>query len=323
MNIIAGIDIGGTKCAISFAEYSDDIQILQRIAFPMPDSEPDAVLNLFAGHIREAINRHEGWKLMAVGVSCGGPLDSRTGVIISPPNLAKWRNVECVKTLENMLQVPAALQNDADACALAEWKWGAGKGCSNMVFLTFGTGMGAGIILNNALYSGSTGIAGEVGHLRLADTGPIGHNKAGSFEGFCSGGGIANLGRIEAEKAIRNGQPPMFCKSHEDLSSITAKSIADAMEKGDALAVEIYNTVGRYLGRGLAILIDILNPERIVLGSIYVRQKHTLEAPMREQIAKEALSSSASSCLILPAGLGEQIGDYASLCVGFSLIPHK
>ena len=320
MDIIAGIDIGGTKYAVSFAEYRKDIEILERIAFPMPYSDPNSILSHFAACIRETVSSHKGWNLLAVGITCGGPLDSGREVIISPPNLPKWRNVECVRILRDLLNVPAAMQNDADACALAEWKWGAGRGCSNMVFLTFGTGMGSGLILNNSLYSGSSGLAGEVGHLRLAEDGPEGHGKAGSFEGFCSGGGIARLGRMEAEKAIEKGNPPLFCQRPEDLPHITAKSIAEAVKRGDALAREIYTTVGSYLGRGLSVIIDILNPERIILGGIYMRDQNLLEAPMREEIAKEALPSSVSTCLILPAGLGERIGDFASLCVGLGAV---
>jgi glucokinase len=318
MDIIAGIDIGGTKCAVAFAEYSDDPCILDRVAFPTPDVEPYAALDFFAGVISETVQRYQGWNLCALGVACGGPLDAKRGLILSPPNLPKWRNVDCTGALQKILKVPAALQNDADACALAEWKWGAGRGCSNMIFLTFGTGMGAGFILNGRLYSGATNLAGEVGHLRLARDGPEGHGKAGSFEGFCSGGGIARLGRIEAEKAIKNGAPPLFCPGSENLPGVSAKTIAVAMDQGDPLAAAIYHTVGTYLGRGLAVLIDTLNPERIILGGIYGRQRDVLEAPMRREIAREALSVSASSCRILPAALGEQIGDFASVCVGFN-----
>ena len=111
----------------------------------------------------------------AVGISCGGPLDSKKGLILSPPNLPGWDNVPVTKLLSEALQVPAFLQNDADACAIAEWRFGAGQGCENMVFLTFGTGLGAGLILNGKLYQGASGMAGEVGHLRLFDNGHIGY----------------------------------------------------------------------------------------------------------------------------------------------------
>lgn len=193
---------------------------------------------------------------------------------------------------------------------------GAGKGCQNMIFLTFGTGMGAGLILNGRLYSGTNNLAGEVGHIRLAEEGPVGYGKGGSFEGFCSGGGIADLGRKRAGEALDAGKPPLFCPGREDLPRISAKSIAEAMEQGDALAAEIFDTVGEYLGRGISLLVDILNPERIIIGSIYARQREALEKRMLEVVEAEALRASTRVCRILPASLGEQIGDYAAVSVG-------
>lgn len=159
-------------------------------------------------------------------------------------------------------------------------------------------------------------MAGEVGHIRLCEDGPTGYGKQGSFEGFCSGGGIADLGKREARRAVAEGNPPMFCKDLSQLEGITAKKIAEALEEGDPLARDIYQTVGKYLGRGIAILIDILNPEVIVIGSIYGRQKEFLESVMEDEIRKEALMGPAAACRIVPAGLGEMIGDYAALSVG-------
>ena len=145
--------------------------------------------------------------MQAIGVSCGGPLNSRTGVVQSPPNLPGWDDVPIVKILEDAFGIPAFLQNDANACALVEWKYGAGRGCENMVFLTMGTGMGAGVIADGRLLRGARDMAGEVGHLRLEKDGPVGYGKAGSFEGFTSGGGIARLAaglRREWEKEGRS-----------------------------------------------------------------------------------------------------------------------
>ena len=185
-----------------------------------------------------------------------------------------------------------------------------------MIFLTFGTGMGAGLILNGALYSGTTGMAGEVGHMRLDHDGPYGYGKYGSFEGFCSGGGIANLGRMKAKEAITAGNPPMFAANESELENITTKDIAEAMAQGDLLAKEIFDIVGSYLGRGLSVLIDVLNPEVIVIGSIYGRQKDALDPKMYEMLAQEALPVSRKACRITAAGLGEKIGDYAAVTVG-------
>lgn len=317
MQVVTGIDIGGTKCAISFACFEGEkIKFLDKIRMDTEREDFSRAVKEFIRAIGLKLKENPKWRLCSIGISCGGPLDARNGLILSPPNLPKWERADIFTPLKRAFGVPVMIQNDADACALAEWRMGAGKGCQNMIFLTFGTGMGAGLILNGRLYSGANNLAGEVGHIRLAKEGPVGYGKDGSFEGFCSGGGIADLGRKRAGKALDAGNPPLFCREKEELSRISAKSIAEAMEQGDPLAAEIYDTVGEYLGRGISILIDILNPERIVIGSIYARQKETLEKRMLEVIREEALKVSAEACRILPASLGEQIGDYAAVSVG-------
>ncbi len=220
-----------------------------------------------------------------------------------------------VEELQKALGCPAFLQNDANACALAEWRLGAGIGTRNMVFLTFGTGMGAGLILNGNLYEGTSDLGGEVGHIRLAEDGPEGYGKAGSFEGFCSGGGIARLARAEAAKWLAAGRAVSFCSDESGVDSITTKAVGDAAEAGDLLAREVLATTVRYLGRGLALLMDILNPQRIVIGSIFIRCRRFLQPSMDAEIAREALPGAAAVCEVVPAKLGESIGDYASLSV--------
>lgn len=179
-----------------------------------------------------------------------------------------------------------------------------------MIFLTFGTGLGAGLILDGKLYSGTNDNAGEVGHIRLEDDGPEGYNKKGSFEGFCSGGGIAKLGEIYTEKAIKNGIVPSFAGG-----KISAKTIAEAADNGDETAIEIYKVCGEKLGKGLAVLIDILNPERIVIGSIFARSENLLWQYAKEVIDNEALTVSASVCEVVPATFGDKVGDYAAIGV--------
>lgn len=317
MQVVVGIDIGGTKCAVSFArQHSDDIIFLDKVRMETETEDFDRAMESFIEIIRERFRRNPDWKLTSIGISCGGPLDAGKGLILSPPNLPRWDRADVYTPLKKAFGVPVMLQNDADACALAEWSMGAGKGCKNMIFLTFGTGMGAGLILNNELYSGTTSMAGEVGHIRMEKEGPFGYGKYGSFEGFCSGGGIAKLGRMMAEEALREGRTPLFCQSEAELDSISCKSIAEALEQGDGLAAEIFDIVGNYLGRGLSVLIDILNPEMIVIGSIYARQKNVLDKKMREALEQEALPVSRKACRIVPASLGELIGDYAAVSVG-------
>jgi glucokinase len=242
-------------------------------------------------------------------------LDSRLGLIQSPPNLPDWDNVPILQMLREAFGIPCALCNDANACALAEYRFGAGKGCESMVFLTFGTGMGAGLILGGKLYVGANDNAGEVGHVRLAPDGPVGYYKKGSFEGFCSGGGLAQLGAMYAKDALERGIPCSFCKSEDELDQITAKALAKAADAGDEVALAVWEKCGEMLGHGLAVLVDIINPERIVIGSIYARSGHLLRKSMEKVLAAEALPASFAACEIVPAALTESVGDTAALCV--------
>ena len=192
---------------------------------------------------------------------------------------------------------------------------GAGKGTSNMIFLTFGTGMGGGLILNGRLYSGTNDLGGEVGHMRLAKTGPVGFGKAGSFEGFCSGGGIAQLARSIVTDYLKNKRKVDFCPTLEMVRSLDAKMVAQAALAGDTVAKEIIRISAEYLGQGLAILIDVLNPECIVIGSIYARNEMLFKPVIEKVLRQEAIPSSFEVCRIVPAQLGDSIGDYAALCV--------
>lgn len=315
MKNLIGIDIGGTKCAVSVATYANEkLDIIDRQTFPTLKTPNDTIIELI-NLIKTSMTKHNLKLIDSIGISCGGPLNSHSGVILSPPNLPDWDEISIVQIFKDAFKVPVFLQNDANACALAEWRWGAGVGTKNMIFLTFGTGLGAGLILNGRLYSGTNDMAGEIGHIRLASDGPYGYGKYGSFEGFCSGGGIANLARIVIRKHIEDGNPPAFCPTMEAVDKITAQDVGLAANSGDEVALNIFKTVGEKLGQGLAMIIDLLNPELIVIGSIYGRQKHLLEPIMMGVLKRESLSLSLNICDIKPAGLGEKVGDYASLSV--------
>ena len=309
--IILGFDIGGTKCAVVTAEWDgSNIKLLGKEKCNTdlnlaPSKMIDRLIKMADGILED--------KPDFIGISCGGPLDSKKGVIMSPPNLPGWDNVHISEQIEEHYGVPAKLQNDANACAVAEWKFGAGKGVKNMVFLTFGTGLGAGLILDGKLYSGTNDNAGEVGHIRLDKFGPVGYGKAGSFEGFCSGGGIAQLGYIKALENAQMGRYPMYFKKGFSQADVTAKTIANAADAGDETAIEVYNICGEYLGQGLSVIIDMLNPDAIVIGSIFARSHNLLWESAKRVIEKEALALSANCCKVVPAELGEQIGDYAAV----------
>ncbi len=323
MKYSLGVDIGGTKCAVILGKGTLDCIdgfIIDKTAFPTCVSRGwQQVVAEIISKADELLCRNnvDNSQLIGVGVSCGGPLDSKKGVINCPPNLPDWDNVPIVKILSEHFGVRCVLHNDANACAVAEWRFGAGRGYSNVVFLTFGTGMGAGLILDGKLYSGTNDGAGEVGHVRLSNDGPMGYGKRGSFEGFCSGGGIRNLAVLMAEKHLRNGGKSMLFEDEKNLESITAKSVAEAMYKGDEFALSVYEKCAEKLGEGLSVLIDILNPEAIIIGSIFERNQDFFLPRIKAVIEREALPCNSSVCEILPAQLGDSIGDYAALGVLF------
>lgn len=316
---LLGIDIGGTKCAVIYGIDTDgELRIADKVKFATTDVDSTVAAILVelkamcSKHGLDASNTH------GVGISCGGPLDSRNGVVMSPPNLPGWDNIPIVRLVEEAVGIPAALQNDANACALAEWRYGAGRGSRNMIFLTFGTGMGAGLVLDGKLYSGTNDNAGEAGHIRLSEFGPVGYGKAGSFEGFASGGGIAQLAASAVKEKLMMGQKVSWCPDG-DLQSITARTVAEAAAAGDGLAVGVYRTSATYLGRALAVLIDIINPEVIVIGSIFVRAESLIRPFMQEAIDRDALPAAAAVCKVKPAELGEATGDFASLSIAASI----
>lgn len=297
---VVGLDIGGTKCAVSVLR-GDAVSEVAR--FATRDFEPAWT------EITAAIAAHRDAALTPrFGISCGGPLDARTGTILAPPNLpASWHGVPIVARLTHAFGGDAFLMNDANACALAEWHFGAGRGTQHMIFLTSGTGMGSGLILNGRLYEGATGDAGEIGHVRLRAEGPVGFGKAGSVEGFTSGGGIARL--ASAMLAGRNVQPAWF---QPDIP-LTTKQIALAAETGDPLALEIMHLAGERLGETLAILIDLFNPERIVIGGFFPRCRSVLEPALHAALERDALEIPRRACQIVPAQLGDTIGSHGAI----------
>ena len=308
MSVYVGFDIGGTKCAVSTGrERGDGIEILSRCEIPTPAAQEEAMDRMCGLALQQAA----GEIILGVGLSAGGPMDAGRGMLLGPPNLPGWSGLSLTEWAEKALGAPARLENDANACALAESRWGAGRGANNMVFLTFGTGFGAGLILDGRLYRGASGDAGEVGHWRLSPFGPSGYGKIGSFEGFCSGGGIRQLALTVGERYRQAGKPCALLNSEE----ISARTVALAARAGDEAALEVFSLSAEMLGRGLALIVDLLNPDAVVIGSIYARSEALIEKTKRRALFSEALAGPAKACRILPAALGDSIGDYAALAI--------
>jgi len=283
-----GVDVGGTKIGVSRFDVSTST-VVEVERFPTgikcnPVDAIDRVVGIARVWIDKTRNHPE-----AIGVSVGGMYDIHSGCMRHAPHLPLWDGFPIVSSLNESLKVPVFGENDANSCALAEWRFGAGRGCDDLIFLTFGTGLGAGLILNGRLYRGGTGLAGEVGGIRVSDRGPPLREKPGCLEGFASGAGIAWLARDR----LREKQSPLLPQEP------TAKDIAEAARQGDPFSLSVLKECGHKLGQGLAILLDILNPERIILGSIYSRCETLLRSSLEEVILKEARPEIRKACKII------------------------
>ncbi|HTY36512.1 MAG TPA: ROK family protein [Bacteroidota bacterium] len=296
--MIIGLDIGGTKTAVVAGTRTGEV--LSRVQFA---TSPERGFEQFYKQLSAVIpGVISGSKehVDAISVSIGGPLNILEGIIESPPNLPGWDNIRLKERLAQSFSLPVFVEHDGNAGALAEFYFGAGRGFRNIVFLTMGTGLGAGLILDGKVYRGTTDTAGEVGHIRIADDGPECYGKAGSFEGYGSGTGIARLANMMF--------PALWSES------VTVLDVYAAFKDGSAEARQVFERAGMYIGRGFAMIADFINPQRIILGGLGMRIADAF-VPFAEAVfTKEALPQSARACSIVPAQLGERIGDVASLC---------
>lgn len=294
---ILGVDIGGTKIGLSV--WSPAGERLASERFPTDPSSADP-------NVRRVIERGRallgGLPPAAIGVSAGGPVDLETGTLLEPPNLRGWR-VPVRSLLGEAFGARVAVENDANAGAVAEWLFGAGRGVRDLAFLTMGTGVGAGLILEGRLVRGYRGLAGEVGHTAIVPDGrPCGCGKRGCLEAYTSGSGIA--GRLSEEWP---GGPR------------TAKEVVDRARAGDDRARVFLDATADFLARGLANLVFIADLRRIVLGTIVVGAGALLLDPLRRRLADLLWPGFLRDLEVVPAALGADIGDYAAFAT--TLIP--
>ncbi len=296
-HFILGFDIGGTKTAAVLGTPAGEI--IAREETPTLAAEPFEAAFQAMVDLADRLLASQGLQPQAVSVAVGGPLDIERGIIYAPPHLPTWVNAPLKDRLAEHYHLPVYIEHDGNAGALAEWYFGAGRGAQNMIYLTAGTGLGAGIILNRRIYRGSTDTAGEIGHIRIAEDGPLEYGKAGSLEGYCSGAGLVKLARMR-----QPGRWP------ED---VTSREIISQALNGNAEATALVTEMGTWLGRGLAILVDVLNPQVIVVGTLGVVLGDMLLAPAREVLKKEVLPVAAEACRVVPAELGDHLSSLSAL----------
>ena len=296
-----GIDIGGTKTAVSLVSEAGGVMDKRQFTSGVdPEHDTDEIIHL-GKLLCESVD-----EVSAIGISVGAMFNPFTGCFGKATHKPEWSDFPIVDRISRSFSLPVAADNDANACALAEWKYGAGKGSRHMAFLTFGTGLGAGLILDGKLYHGASALAGEIGAIRVAEDGPPVRGKPGCLEGFASGAGIAQLAQLR--RVTWKGETSIP-------QNATAREVADSAREGDQLAKGVLVESADALGRGLAILLDLLNLEVVVIGSIFVRCEDLLRPAMEEALRRDAMPFSLRDSRIVPAALGEEIGDYAAMAL--------
>ncbi|MGE5672295.1 MAG: ROK family protein [Mycobacterium leprae] len=303
---LLGIDIGGTKLAAGVVSLTGEILSQDRVPTQAQEG-PGPVIDRLVVLCRQVIAASgvDPAAIQEAGVGCGGPLDPHTGVIMEPPNLPGWVDVPLVDKLQAALGMPVYLDNDANAAALGEHRFGAGRGVANMVYLTVSTGIGGGVIVGGRLYQGENGNAGEIGHMTVDYNGrPCNCGGRGCLEAYASGTSIA----ARAREAIEAGEPSAMLELAGSVDRITAETLDSAMQNGDALANRIWDETLTILGAGIANVVHIFNPRRVVLGGGITNFGDRLFDPVRRIALGRVMAPIAGVVEIVPAQLGGLVG---------------
>ena len=298
-NVVA-VDLGGTL--IRSALINEKGEILARAKRETLAQEgPEPVIGRTEACIRDVSKGAE-----PISIAAPGPLDPWKGIIHQAPNLPGWREVPLADILHRTFKVPVYLNNDANLAALAEHRFGAGQGVSDLIYLTISTGIGGGIISQGRLLVGAKGLAGEVGHMTLEPEGPpCGCGGRGHLESLASGPAIARRAVEEIEKGAETSITRLV---EGEPSKVTAKVVAQAAQEGDPLANSIFKEAGFYIGLGIANLLHILNPELIIIGGGVSKAGDLLFDPIRATVEARAILSIKEGVKIVPSALGDDVG---------------
>jgi glucokinase len=308
---IIGVDLGGTNIAVGALSADGSQQLAMHSTPTRADLGADAVVERIAQAVERvrvetmaatgAAREH----ILGVGIGSPGPLDRQQGVVIFTPNLG-WRDFPLRQRVSDAVGLPATLDNDANCATLGEWWLGAAKGARNVVGLTIGTGIGGGLILDGRLYHGVSDVAGELGHTTIDSTGRrCGCGNYGCLEAYASGPAIAD----RAREALAGGEPSsMPAMVSGDLGRLTAALVYDAAHQGDRLALEVVRETARLLGTGVANLLNIFNPDVVVLAGGVTQAGDALFEPMRAEVRRRAFKPAVEACRIVPGALQGNAG---------------
>ncbi len=314
---VVGVDIGGTKVAAGFLNNAGEIGASTRV--PMV-SDADALEGFNA--VARAIDylfemgRKNDWSIRAIGICAPGPLDPHTGVIINPPNVPCWRNYPLAAEIARRYQLPVKIENDANAAALAEVLWGAGKGYTKAFYISIGTGIGTGFILDGKIYNGRTGAAPEGGHVSIDYRGPLCNcGKRGCIETYLAGPAIAKRAQTKLEGAGTR-HSPLLDLAGGKIADVTCELVSQANTAGDSIAKATLLETVELLAVALGNTIDLLEPDIIIVGGGVTAVLQPFFDDLRERIPRWCINSRCREILLTPAhyGANSGIAGAAALC---------
>ena len=311
-NLFLGVDIGGTKVAAGLVDQNGSIVSRVRVPMNSQGAAEDGLQSVFSA-ISQLIPYGPS-SIQGIGICAPGPLDPRSGTILNPPNLSCWRNFALAQNVCGVYSVPVKVDNDANAAALAESRWGAARGFGYVFYATIGTGIGTGIIINGRIYHGRTGSAGEGGHTSIDYRGPVCRcGKRGCIEALASGTAIVQRAR---ERILLGHESMMLKIAGGATDAVTGETVATAYGRGDALARELLIESVNFLALWLSNMIDLFDPEVIVIGGGAAALYQAFFDILRNDIPKLTVNPRASEVPIVPAHYGADAGiaGGAALC---------
>ena len=310
---VLALDIGGTKLAAGVVDGAGVVHSFHTAPTQAERGPADGLKRLFELGRRALADA--GQPIAAVGIGCGGPLDSERGVLLAPLHLPGWRDVPVVELAQKEFGQPGALENDATAGAAGEHAFGAGAGTRHMVYLTLSTGVGGGVIVDGRLYRGAMGNGGELGHVTVDWGGrPCrGCGRNGCLEAYASG---TSIGERAAEALALSDEPSILAA----LERPTAADVAAAARDGDPVAVRLWDETVAALACGLTSIVNLFEPELVVLGGGVTRVGEQLLAPVRAEVEARAVRPAGSPLAIVQSALGDQVGIVGAAAIVFDRI---
>jgi glucokinase-like ROK family protein len=300
--LVAAVDMGVTHINVALADFS--AKIMEEISLPFDIKEgPQKCLSEVRRILQDLLDRYgvDISQIMAVGVGVPGPVIKDEGMVISPPIMPGWDKFPIRKTLEKEWGCPVSLNNDAELGALGEWAYGAGRGEKNLAFIKVGSGIGAGLIINQQIYAGTTGSAGEIGHITIDENGPLCTcGNHGCMEAFAGGNAIAN----QARQLVASGKRTLL--SNIPSENITAQVVADSARRGDLPSQEIIMRAGTFIGIAIAGLVNLFNPSAVIIGGGVAQAGDLLTTSIRQAVRERSLRALEQSVHITTAMLGQR-----------------